>query len=35
VGRCELYSPGSGQGLMAGSCEHGNGPLSSIKDGIS
>jgi hypothetical protein len=31
VGRCELDASGSGQGPMAGSCEHGNEPMGSIK----
>jgi hypothetical protein len=31
VGRFGLVSFGSGQGLVAGSCEHSNGRLGSIK----
>jgi hypothetical protein len=31
VDRCGLDSYGSGQGPVAGSCEHGNEPLESIK----
>jgi len=31
VGRCGLDSYGSGQGPVAGSCEHGNELLGSIK----
>jgi hypothetical protein len=31
VRRCGLDSSGSGQGPVAGSCEHGNEPLGSIK----
>jgi hypothetical protein len=30
---CGLYSSGSGQGLVAGRCEHCNKPLGSIKGG--
>jgi hypothetical protein len=30
---CELDSSGSGQGPMAGSCEHDNEPSGSIKGG--
>jgi hypothetical protein len=33
VGRFGLDSSGSGQGLVAGSCEHGNEPSGSIKGG--
>jgi hypothetical protein len=33
VGRCGLDSSGSGQGPVAGSCEHGNEPSGSIKVG--
>jgi hypothetical protein len=32
VGSCGPDSSGSGQGLLAGSCDHGNEPLGSIKD---
>jgi len=32
VGRRGLDSSGSGQGLVAGSCEYGDEPLGSIKD---
>jgi len=28
---CGLVASGSGQGPVAGSCEHGNGPLGSVK----
>jgi hypothetical protein len=31
VGSCGLESSGSGQGPVAGSCEHSNEPLGSIK----
>jgi hypothetical protein len=31
--RSELDASGSGQGLVAGSCEQGNEPLGSIKGG--
>jgi hypothetical protein len=31
VGKCELGASGSGQGPMAGCCEHGNEPSGSIK----
>jgi hypothetical protein len=31
--RCGLDSSGSGSGLMAGSCEHGNEPSCYIKAG--
>jgi len=33
VGRCRLNAPDSGQEPLAGSCEHGNKPSGSIKDG--
>jgi hypothetical protein len=33
VGRCGLDVSGLGQGPLAGSCEHGNEPVSSIKVG--
>jgi hypothetical protein len=33
VGRCGLDSSGSGQGPMAGCCEHDNEPLGSVKGG--
>jgi hypothetical protein len=33
VGRCELDASGSGQGPVAGCCEHGNEPSGSIKGG--
>jgi hypothetical protein len=33
VGRCGLDSSGSGCGPVAGSCEHGNETLRSIKGG--
>jgi hypothetical protein len=33
VGSCGLDASGSGYGPVAGSCEHGNGPSSFIKDG--
>jgi hypothetical protein len=33
VGRCRLDSSGSGQGPVAGSCEHDNEPSDSIKGG--
>jgi hypothetical protein len=33
VGRCGLDSSGSGQGPVAGSCEHGSVPSGSIKGG--
>jgi hypothetical protein len=33
VGRCGLDASGSGQGPMAGSCEHGKVPLGYIKRG--
>jgi hypothetical protein len=32
VGRCGLYSSGSGWGPVAGCCEHGNEPLCVTKD---
>jgi len=32
VGGCGLDSYGSGQGPVAGCCEHGNKPSGSIKD---
>jgi hypothetical protein len=31
VGRCGLDASGSGQGPMAGICEHGNEPTGSMK----
>jgi len=31
VGRCKLDTAGSGQGPVAGSCEHGNEPSGFIK----
>jgi hypothetical protein len=31
VGRCGLDASGSGQGLGAGPCEHGNEPMGSVK----
>jgi hypothetical protein len=31
MGRCEMDSSGSGQGPVAGLCEHSNEPLGSIK----
>jgi hypothetical protein len=33
VGKCKLDAPGSGKGLVVGSCEHGNEYLGSIKGG--
>jgi hypothetical protein len=33
VGRCELDASGSEYGPVAGSCEHGNEPSSSLKGG--
>jgi hypothetical protein len=33
VGSCSLDLSGSGCGTVAGSCEHGNEPLGSIKGG--
>jgi hypothetical protein len=33
VGECGLDSSGSGQGPVAGSCEHSNEPSCTIKDG--
>jgi hypothetical protein len=33
VGTCGIYASGSGLGLVAGFCEHGNEPSGSIKDG--
>jgi hypothetical protein len=33
VGSCGLDSSGSGQGPVAGCCEHGNEPSDSIKGG--
>jgi hypothetical protein len=33
VGRCGLDVSGSGMGPVAGSCEHGNETLTSIKGG--
>jgi hypothetical protein len=33
VSRCGLDSSGSGEGPVAGSCEHGNEPSGSIKGG--
>jgi hypothetical protein len=33
MGRCGLVARGSGQGSVAGSCEHGNEPSGSIKCG--
>jgi len=33
VGRCGLDASGSGQEPEAGSCEHGNEPLGSMKGG--
>jgi hypothetical protein len=33
VERCSLDSSNSGQGPVAGSCEHGNEPLGSVKYG--
>jgi hypothetical protein len=33
VGRCGVDASGSGYGLVAGSCQHGNEPSGSIKSG--
>jgi len=30
---CEIYSPSSGYGPSAGSCEHGNEPSGALKGG--
>jgi len=32
-GRCGVDASGSGKGIVAGSCEHGNEPSGSIKGG--
>jgi hypothetical protein len=34
MGKCGLDSSDSVQGPVAGSCEHGNDPSGSIKDGV-
>jgi hypothetical protein len=33
MGMCGLNSSGSGQGPVAGSCEHGNEPSGSVRGG--